>query len=68
MTFHMDANETGKNRKGKIGVSLTQNAAKKKIFTVNESKEFSNIYRSNQIQRSGQGQDGPAFVVHDCKR
>ena len=37
-TFHIDANGTGKNRTGKINVSLTQNATKKKTFTVNESK------------------------------
>ena len=36
--FHMDANATGKNRTGKIDVSLAQNATKKKTFTVNESK------------------------------
>jgi hypothetical protein len=36
--FHMDANGTGKNRAGKINVSLTQNPTKKKTFTVNESK------------------------------
>ena len=37
-TFHMDANSTGKNRTGKIGVSLTLDATKKKTFSVNESK------------------------------
>ncbi len=37
-TFHMDANSTGKNRTGKIDVSLAQDATKKKTFTVNESK------------------------------
>ena len=36
--FHFDANGTGKNRTGKINVSLAQNATKKKTFTVNESK------------------------------
>jgi len=36
--FHMDANGTGKNRTGKINVSLTQNVTKKKTFTVNESR------------------------------
>lgn len=36
--FHMDANGTGKNRTGKINLSLVQNATKKKTFTVNESK------------------------------
>jgi hypothetical protein len=36
--FHIDANGTGKNRTGKIDVSLAQNATKKKTFTVNESK------------------------------
>ena len=36
--FHLDANGTGKNRTGKINVSLAQNATKKKTFTVNESK------------------------------
>jgi len=38
VAFHMDANGTGKNRTGKIDVSLAQNATKKKTFTVNESK------------------------------
>jgi streptogramin lyase len=38
VTFHMDANGTGKNRTGKIDVSLAQDATKKKTFTVNESK------------------------------
>jgi photosystem II stability/assembly factor-like uncharacterized protein len=37
-TFHMDANGTGKNRTGKIDVSLAQDATKKKTFSVNESK------------------------------
>jgi photosystem II stability/assembly factor-like uncharacterized protein len=37
-TFHMDANGTGKNKAGKINVSLDQNATKKKTFTVNENK------------------------------
>lgn len=37
-TFHMDANSTGKNRTGKIDVSLTLDATKKKTFSVNESK------------------------------
>ena len=36
--FHLDANSTGKTRTGKIGVSLSQKATKKKTFTVNESK------------------------------
>ena len=38
VAFHMDANGTGKNRTGKINVSLAQNATKKKTFSVNESK------------------------------
>jgi len=38
VTFHLDANGTGKNIAGKINVTLTQNATKKKTFTVNESK------------------------------
>jgi hypothetical protein len=37
-TFHMDPNSTGKNRTGKIDVSLDPDATKKKTFTVNESK------------------------------
>jgi streptogramin lyase len=36
--FHLDANGIGKNRTGKINVSLDQNTIKKKTFTVNESK------------------------------
>jgi len=36
--FHLDANGNGKNRTGKVDVSLTQNPAKKKRFTVNENK------------------------------
>jgi hypothetical protein len=38
VAFHMDANGTGKNRTGKINVSLAQDATKKKTFSVNESK------------------------------
>jgi hypothetical protein len=38
VTFHMDANGTGKNRTGKIDVSLAQDATKKKTFPVNEGK------------------------------
>jgi len=38
VAFHVDANGTGKNRTGKIDVSLAQNPTKKKTFTVNESK------------------------------
>jgi photosystem II stability/assembly factor-like uncharacterized protein len=38
VVFHFDANGTGKNRTGKIDVSLAQDATKKKTFTVNESK------------------------------
>jgi hypothetical protein len=37
-TFHLDANGAGKNRTGKIDVSLAQSATKKKTFTVNENK------------------------------
>jgi len=38
VAFHIDANGTSKNKTGKINVSLAQNAAKKKTFTVNENK------------------------------
>ena len=38
VTFHMDANSFGKNRTGKINVSLAQDPTKKKTFSVNESK------------------------------
>ena len=34
----MDANGIGKNRTGKIDVSLAEDATKKKAFSVNESK------------------------------
>jgi hypothetical protein len=37
VAFHIDANGTGKNRTGKINVSLIQNSTKK-TFTVNESR------------------------------
>jgi len=36
--FHIDANGTGKNRTGKIDVSLAQDAMKKKTFSTNQSK------------------------------
>ena len=36
--FHLDANGTGRNRTGKIDVSLAQSATKKKTFTINQNK------------------------------
>ena len=36
--FHIDANSTGKNRTGKINVSLDQNASKKKMFTITQNR------------------------------
>jgi reverse gyrase len=54
--FHLDVNSTGKNRTGKINVSLTQNAKKKKI--VDEIKKAaskaSSIYLATDPDREGE--------------
>jgi hypothetical protein len=36
--FNIDANATGRNRTGKIGVSLAENAEKKKVFSLTQKK------------------------------